>query len=104
MTEVGGAPSPLRIEIVTLFPEMFEGPFAASIVARARERGLAEIRLVDLRPFGVGVHRITDDYPYGGGAGMLMRPEPLVEAVEWCLAHDPTPGRVLVTSARGRPL
>jgi tRNA (guanine37-N1)-methyltransferase len=94
----------LRIDIVTLFPDMFSGPFAESMVRRSLERGIAEIQIVPLRPFGVGVHRITDDYPYGGGVGMLMRPEPVVEAVEWCLAHDPRPARVLITAARGRPL
>lgn len=104
MTRDSGLSAALRVDIVTLFPEMFQGPFAASIVARAAAKGLVDIRLVDLRPFGVGVHRLTDDYPYGGGVGMLMRPEPLVDAVEWCLAHEPRPGRILVTSARGRPL
>jgi tRNA (guanine37-N1)-methyltransferase len=94
----------VRIDIVTLFPSMFRGPFDASIVARARQRGLVEIGLVDLRPFGVGPHRITDDYPYGGGQGMVMRPEPLVRAVEWCLARTPARGRVIVTAARGWPL
>ncbi len=94
----------LRIDIVTLFPDMFSGPFAESMVRRAVDRGIADIRLVPLRPFGVGIHRTTDDYPYGGGVGMLMRPEPVVEAVEWCLAHDPRPARVLITAARGRPL
>ncbi|MGC8488644.1 MAG: tRNA (guanosine(37)-N1)-methyltransferase TrmD [Clostridia bacterium] len=96
--------TPLKIHVVTLFPDMFAGPFADSIVDRAVRKGLVDIRLVPLRPFGVGVHRICDDYPYGGGVGMLMRPEPLVDAVEWCLAHEPRPARVLVTAARGRPL
>jgi tRNA (guanine37-N1)-methyltransferase len=94
----------MRIDIVTLFPEMFQGPFAASMLARAQAQGAVEIGMVPLRPFGVGVHRITDDYPYGGGAGMLMRPEPLVEAVEWAMARVPHPARVIVSSAQGRLL
>jgi tRNA (guanine37-N1)-methyltransferase len=92
------------IDIVTLFPEMFRGPFDVSIVARARERGAVDLRIVPLRPFGVGVHHLTDDYPYGGGEGMVMRPEPIVEAVEWAMAHVPAPARVVVTSAQGRLL
>jgi tRNA (guanine37-N1)-methyltransferase len=89
------------IDIVTLFPEMFRGPFGVSMVARAVHRGLVDLRIVPLRPFGVGVHRVTDDYPYGGGQGMVMRPEPVVEAVEWAMAHVPAPPTVLVTSAQG---
>lgn len=94
-------PTGLHIDIVTLFPEMFAGPFDHSMVGRAREKGLVDIRLVGLRPFGVGIHQITDDYPYGGGAGMLMRPEPLVEACEWAMAQVPKPAKILVTSAQG---
>ncbi|MCL8207803.1 MAG: tRNA (guanosine(37)-N1)-methyltransferase TrmD [Actinomycetia bacterium] len=94
----------MQIDILTLFPEMFRGPFDISIVGRARERGLVRIRLVPLRPFGVGRHRQTDDYPYGGGPGMVMRPEPIVEAAEWAMAHVPHPPTVILTSAQGRPL
>ena len=94
----------LSVDVVTLFPEMFHGPFEHSIVARAVQAGLVDVRVVGLRPFGVGVHRVTDDYPYGGGQGMVMRPEPLVQAVEWCQARVPHPARVVVTAARGRLL
>ena len=66
----------LEIDIVTLFPAMLEGPLAASIPARILERGLAEIRVHDLRRWGLGRHRSVDDQPYGGGAGMVIRPEP----------------------------
>lgn len=72
----------LRIDIVTLFPSMFAGPLDASILKRAQERGLVEIRVHDLRTWGVGAHRVTDDEPYGGGAGMVMKPEPFFEAVD----------------------
>jgi tRNA (guanine37-N1)-methyltransferase len=70
----------LEIDVVTLFPEMF-APLRASIPGRIQERGLAEIRVHDLREWGIGRHRSVDDYPYGGGAGMIMRPEPVAGAL-----------------------
>jgi tRNA (guanine37-N1)-methyltransferase len=72
----------MRIEVVTLFPELFDTPLETSIIGRARERGLVEIAIHDLREHGLGRHRSVDDYPYGGGAGMVIRPEPLFAAVE----------------------
>jgi tRNA (guanine37-N1)-methyltransferase len=72
----------LRIEVVTLFPEIFEVPLRTSIVGRALERGLIEVAVHDLREHGLGRHRSVDDYPYGGGAGMVLRPEPLNAAIE----------------------
>lgn len=72
----------MQIDIVTLFPELFEAPLATSIVGRAAERDLVSFRLHDLREHGLGRHRSVDDYPYGGGAGMVMRPEPLFAAIE----------------------
>ncbi|HYX10471.1 MAG TPA: tRNA (guanosine(37)-N1)-methyltransferase TrmD, partial [Candidatus Acidoferrum sp.] len=66
----------LEIDLLTLFPQMVEGPLAASIPARIQEQGLATIRVHDLREWGLGRHRSVDDYPYGGGAGMVLRPEP----------------------------
>jgi tRNA (guanine37-N1)-methyltransferase len=72
----------MRIEVVTLFPELFDTPLETSIIGRARERGLVEIVIHDLREHGLGRHRSVDDYPYGGGAGMVIRPEPLFAAVE----------------------
>ena len=77
------APAPkLRIDVVSLFPDMVRSALSASIPARAVERGLAEVLVHDLRTWGIGKHRAVDDEPYGGGAGMLMRPEPLVDAIE----------------------
>src|SRR5436853_4013316 len=67
----------LEIDLLTLFPQMVEGPLAASIPARIQEQGLAAIRVHDLREWGLGRHRSVDDYPYGGGAGMVLRPEPV---------------------------
>ncbi len=73
--------SALRIDVVTIFPELFPGPLGASIPGRALERGLAELRAHDLREWGLGRHRSVDDYPYGGGAGMIMRVEPIAGAL-----------------------
>ncbi len=72
----------MKISIVTLFPEAIEPYFAASILGRAQQAGLLAIDLIDLRAFGVGKHNITDDTLFGGGSGMLMRPEPIFSAVE----------------------
>jgi tRNA (guanine37-N1)-methyltransferase len=72
----------LKLDIITLFPEIFFGPFEASIVKRAREKGLVDINVINLRDFTTDKHRSVDDRPYGGGPGMVMTPEPLVKAVE----------------------
>jgi tRNA (guanine37-N1)-methyltransferase len=72
----------VRIDVVTIFPELLSGPLATSIMGRAVEAGLVEFAVHDLREHGLGRHRSVDDYPYGGGAGMVMRPEPLFAAVE----------------------
>jgi tRNA (guanine37-N1)-methyltransferase len=75
-------PPALRIDLVTLFPEYFEVPLRTSVVGRGVDRGLLELAVVDLREHGLGRHRSVDDYPYGGGAGMVMRPEPLFAAID----------------------
>jgi tRNA (guanine37-N1)-methyltransferase len=72
----------MRISIVTLFPEMFVGPLDVSIVKRARERNLVDISIINIRDFAADKHKVTDDYPYGGGGGMVMKPEPLAAAIE----------------------
>src|SRR3954452_14729435 len=82
-------PMPLRIDVVTIFPDLFPGPLAASIPGRALERGLAELRAHDLREWGLGRHRSVDDYPYGGGAGMILRVEPIAGALA-ALAREGT--------------
>lgn len=71
----------LLVDVVTLFPGVFPGPLAESIPGRALARGLAEVRAHDLREWGLGRHRSVDDYPYGGGAGMVLRPEPVAAAL-----------------------
>lgn len=88
----------MRIQIVTLFPDFFSGPLGLSIPGRAAEAGLVEYRIIDLRGYTHDKHRTVDDIPYGGGAGMVMKPEPFFEAVE-----DLSPkGPVVLLSARGR--
>jgi tRNA (guanine37-N1)-methyltransferase len=71
----------LEVDVLTLFPRMVEGPLAESIPARIQEQELAAVRVHDLREWGLGRHRTVDDYPYGGGAGMVMRPEPVAAAL-----------------------
>ena len=71
----------MRIDVVTIFPELVEPPLRTSIIGRAAETGLVSFGIHDLREHGLGRHRSVDDYPYGGGAGMVMRPEPLFAAV-----------------------
>jgi tRNA (guanine37-N1)-methyltransferase len=73
---------PMRIDVVTLFPELFEVPLRTSIIGRAEDVGAVAFGVHDLREHGLGRHRSVDDYPYGGGAGMVMRPEPLFAAIE----------------------
>ena len=89
----------MRINIVSIFPSFFEGPLGLSIPARAAEAGLVEYRLVDLRDYTHDRHRTVDDVPYGGGAGMVMKPEPFFEAVDDLAPEGP----IVLLSARGRP-
>ena len=89
----------MRIDIVTLFPGIVEPALAESMLGRARARGLVDIRVVNLRDYAGGRHRVTDDYQFGGGGGMVLKPEPLFAAVEALR----TPGaRVVLMDPRGR--
>lgn len=72
----------MRIDVVTLFPRMLDGPLSESMLRLAQDRGLVEIRVVNLRDYAEGRHRVTDDYPFGGGGGMILKPEPLFRVVE----------------------
>jgi tRNA (guanine37-N1)-methyltransferase len=89
----------VRIDIVTLFPAMVEPALSDSMVGRARTRGLVDIRVVNLRDYAEGKHRVTDDYPFGGGGGMILKPEPLFAAVEALRTPD---ARVILMDPRGR--
>ena len=93
----------LTFTIVTLFPQMFESPLSHSILKKAQEKGLISVRLVDPREFTTDRHRMTDDYPYGGGQGMVMKPEPLASAIENIRAQCPE-ARVVLLSPQGRVL
>ena len=94
----------MRIDILTLFPEMFRGPFEASIIARAVERQIVKLELHNLRDWGEGRHHVVDDAPYGGGAGMVLKPEPIFRAVEAVQPLSPEPGRVVLATPQGRLL
>ena len=93
----------MRIDVLTLFPGMFEGPLSHSILARAREAGLLEVEVHDLRQYAEGKHRVTDEPPFGGGGGMVMKPEPIFAGVE-ALAGSHGPGRVILLSPAGTRL
>lgn len=99
----------MRIDVLTLFPEMFEGPLSESILRQAQEKGLLTIGLTNIRDFARDKHRTADDYPYGGGSGMVMKPDPIFEATESVLAgglgetaEGPGEPAVILLSARGR--
>ena len=89
----------LEVDVLTIFPSMFPGPLGDSITGRALAGGLVRLGAVDIRDFAFDRHRSTDDYPYGGGPGMVMRPEPLVGAIE--SVRRPS-SRVIIMSAAGR--
>jgi tRNA (guanine37-N1)-methyltransferase len=94
----------MRINVVTLFPDFFRGPLSLSIPSRAAAAGLVEYRLVQLRDFTHDRHQTVDDLPYGGGSGMVMKPEPFFEAVESLAPEgaDRPEGPIVLMSARGR--
>ena len=91
----------LEVDLLTLFPGMVGGPLSDSIPARVQEQGLATIRVHDLRDWGLGRHRSVDDYPYGGGAGMVLRPEPVAAALDALRRPDST---VILLDPTGRRL
>lgn len=90
-----------KFQVISLFPEMFAGVFEASMLWKAQQRGLVELTTIDLRQFGLGPRRTVDDTPYGGGDGMLLRVEPLWEAVRYAKERDPT-AKVLIMTPRGQ--
>jgi tRNA (guanine37-N1)-methyltransferase len=90
----------MKIDVLTLFPAMFAGPLDESIIKRAREAGRLDLAIHNLRDYAHDRHKTVDDRPFGGGPGMLLKPEPIFEAVE-SLAHEGT--RVILLSPAGRP-
>jgi tRNA (guanine37-N1)-methyltransferase len=95
---------PFRVDVFTLFPETIRGPLNESILRRARDRGLIEIRAHDIRDWATGRHKSVDDTPYGGGAGMVMSAEPIMKAVEETLGERLAETKVVILSASGRRL
>jgi len=91
----------MRIDVITLFPEIFSGPLDASILGRAQRAGQAEICLHQLRDYATDKHRTVDEKPYGGGPGMLLKCEPIFAAVEDVQAKAPKPGRVILLTPGG---
>jgi tRNA (guanine37-N1)-methyltransferase len=96
-------PSPWLASVITLFPEMFPGPLGYSLAGRALEQGLWQLETVALREFAPDPHRTVDDVPFGGGAGMVMRPDVVARAVDAARAQGPERPAVFLTP-RGRPL
>jgi len=91
----------MKIQIITLFPEMFEGVLGQSMLWKAQDRKIVDYQFVNLRDFGLGPRRQVDDTPYGGGDGMLLRPEPVVAAIEAAKQVSPD-AKVILPSPRGR--
>jgi tRNA (guanine37-N1)-methyltransferase len=92
----------VHFDILTLFPSMFEGPFEESIIKRAREAGLVTIAVHNIRDYATGRHRVTDDTPYGGGGGMIMKPDPIFAAVEDVLGDRAGSVPVILLTPQGR--
>lgn len=94
----------MNFDVVTLFPGMFQGPLDDGMLARARRAGRVGVRVHDLRRFGAGPHRQVDDAPFGGGPGMVLKPEPFFDAVSWVRTRFPSSNeRVILLSPQGRP-
>lgn len=94
----------MKIDVITIFPEMFSGVFSSSMIKRAQETGAVEIRVIDFRSFSTDKHHTVDDTPYGGGSGMVLKPEPIFHAVESLLEHrdgNKHP-RILLTCPQGK--
>ena len=94
---------PFRVNILTIFPEMFESFFSSSILGRAGEQGLIDIRTTDIRPYSKSKHHNTDDYPFGGGAGMVMMAQPILDAMSAVMAEYPFARRIYL-GPRGKKL
>lgn len=91
----------MKIQVITLFPDMFSGVLGTSMLWKAQDRKLAEYSIIDLREFGLGSRRTVDDTPYGGGDGMLLKPEPVVAAIEQAKKNDPE-AMVILPTPRGK--
>ena len=94
----------MRIDILTIFPEMFSNILSSSILGRAASKGILEFKTHNIRDFSQNKHRNTDDYPFGGGAGMVMLAQPIFDCIESVAAEAPEKPRCIVMSPRGRVL
>lgn len=93
----------MRFDILTLFPNMFSSPFQESILAKAIEKGLIEVRTINIRDFALNKHQVVDDAPYGGGQGMVLKVEPIARAIEQLKSEDPSAWTIYLTP-EGKPL
>ncbi|QHW30090.1 tRNA (guanosine(37)-N1)-methyltransferase TrmD [Paenibacillus rhizovicinus] len=93
----------MRIDVLTLFPEMFDGVFGASILGKARDKGIVGLNAVNFRDYANNKHNTVDDYPYGGGGGMVLKPEPLFAAVEALMPEGGDKPRVILLCPQGEP-
>ncbi|MGG4035814.1 tRNA (guanosine(37)-N1)-methyltransferase TrmD [Paenibacillus cisolokensis] len=93
----------MKIDVLTLFPEMFEGVFGTSILGKAREKGIVELRTINFREYANNKHQTVDDAPYGGGGGMVLKPEPMFAAVEALTEGAAKPPRVILMCPQGEP-
>src|SRR5436190_5248100 len=94
----------MRIDVLTLFPEIFSGYLGQSVLKRAIDGGIVSVQLHNIRDWAQGKHRQVDDRPFGGGPGMVLRPEPVVESVEAVKSQDDEPGHLILLSPQGRRL
>jgi tRNA (guanine37-N1)-methyltransferase len=92
----------MKFDILTLFPNMFSSPFQESILGKAIEKGLIQIRTVNIRDFTLNKHQVVDDTPYGGGQGMVMKGEPIARAIEWVKSQNPSVWTIYLTP-QGKP-
>ncbi|GAB4108227.1 MAG: tRNA (guanosine(37)-N1)-methyltransferase TrmD [Acidobacteriota bacterium] len=95
-------PAPMKFDILTIFPRFFDGLVQWGMIRQAIRKSLLEVRIHDLRDYTDDRHRTVDDRPYGGGEGMVLKPEPIFRAVEACRQADPDPGKVVLLSPQGR--
>ena len=92
----------MKFDILTLFPNMFSSPFQESILSKAIEKGMIQVRTINIRDFALDKHQVVDDTPYGGGQGMVMKVEPIARAIEWVKSQDPSAWTIYLTP-QGKP-
>lgn len=91
----------MKIDVLTLFPEMFEGVFNTSILGKAQQKGIAELNAINFRAFSTNKHNTVDDYAYGGGGGMVLKPEPIFDAVDHVTEHLTSKPRIILMCPQG---